>query len=198
MFVRLMRYSNSLVPEIELEYYADLAQQEHAFPAYFVTDWAAGQGLARYVLDNGDIVRGKAVLDFGTGAGIVALAAKLAGAARVIGLDRDWRAVQALERNAATLGLDIETIVGDPLVSEIDFGAIDIILAGEVLYDDAGPSVVWTWLCAQARMGRLVLAGDSGLLKIHLRGLREVWRISPGGERIAVVYMLDLEMIDGH
>src|SRR5690606_9308912 len=51
-------------------------------PPYWAFAWAGGQGLARYVLDRPDIVRGKRVLDFATGSGLVAIAACIAGASK--------------------------------------------------------------------------------------------------------------------
>ena len=54
-------------------------------PPFWAFAWAGGQGLARYVLDHPDTVRGKRVLDFATGSGLVAIAAAKAGAAAVAG-----------------------------------------------------------------------------------------------------------------
>ena len=36
-------------------------------PPYWAFAWAGGQALARYMLDNPDVVAGKRVLDFGAG-----------------------------------------------------------------------------------------------------------------------------------
>src|SRR3954462_15855639 len=52
-------------------------------PPFWAFAWAGGQALARYLLDNPDLVRGRRVLDFASGSGMVAIAAKLAGAAHV-------------------------------------------------------------------------------------------------------------------
>src|SRR6476646_7302565 len=58
-------------------------------PPFWAFAWAGGQGRARYVLDNPDTVRGKRVLDFASGSGLVAIAAAKAGAAEVIAADID-------------------------------------------------------------------------------------------------------------
>ena len=47
-------------------------------PPFWAFAWAGGQALARYVLDNPALVRGKRVLDFASGSGLVAIAAALA------------------------------------------------------------------------------------------------------------------------
>ena len=45
-------------------------------PPFWAFAWAGGQGLARYILDHPQEVRGKRVLDFASGSGLVAIAAK--------------------------------------------------------------------------------------------------------------------------
>src|SRR5437868_6765249 len=52
-------------------------------PPFWAFAWAGGQALARYVLDRPELVRGKRVLDFASGSGLVAIAAALAGAVHV-------------------------------------------------------------------------------------------------------------------
>ena len=60
-----------------------------AYPAYWAFCWASGQVLARYILDNPEIVKNKRVMDFGAGSGVVAIAAIMAGAKQVIACDID-------------------------------------------------------------------------------------------------------------
>lgn len=43
----------------------------------------------RYFLDNPDIVRGKSVLDLGSGCGATAIAAKMSGASEILANDID-------------------------------------------------------------------------------------------------------------
>ncbi|TGW05166.1 methyltransferase, partial [Mesorhizobium sp. M2D.F.Ca.ET.145.01.1.1] len=58
-------------------------------PPFWAFAWAGGQGLARYVIDHPAMVRGKRVLDFASGSGLVAIAAAKAGAAAVTAADID-------------------------------------------------------------------------------------------------------------
>lgn len=100
-------------------------------PAYWVFCWASGQALANHLLQQPDIVRGKRVLDFGTGSGVVAVAAAMAGAARVVACDIDPLARIAAEANRLLNAVDY-TVAGD--WNDID-EAFDLVIAADVLYD---------------------------------------------------------------
>ena len=69
-------------------------------PHYWVFAWASGQGLSRCILDHPDEVRGRSVLDFATGSGLVAIAAKQAGSGSVCACDIDGFAAMAAALNA--------------------------------------------------------------------------------------------------
>ena len=79
-----------LVPEIRLHLASEITPLWHATeaslakaqlpPPYWAFAWAGGQALSRYVLDHAHLVSGKRVLDLATGSGLVAIAAKKAGA----------------------------------------------------------------------------------------------------------------------
>lgn len=74
-------------------------------PPYWAVPWVGGQGVARYILDNPEVVRGKSVLDVGSGCGVAALAAARAGAALVCANDIDPLAAVAFLANAEACGL---------------------------------------------------------------------------------------------
>jgi ribosomal protein L11 methyltransferase len=59
-------------------------------------------------LDQAD-VKDKYVIDYGCGSGILAIAAALLGAKKVIGVDTDPQALEATQANAARNGVQIET-----------------------------------------------------------------------------------------
>ena len=88
-------------------------------PPYWAFAWAGGQALARYVLDHPACVTGKAVLDFGPGSGLVALAAAKAGAGHVSAADIDPFAIAAIARNAQANGVNIKTIADDVIGTRI-------------------------------------------------------------------------------
>ena len=64
-------------------------------PPFWAFAWAGGQALARFVLDHPVVVKGKRVLDFASGSGLVAIAAAQAGAAEVEASDIDTFAIAA-------------------------------------------------------------------------------------------------------
>lgn len=128
-------------------------------PPFWAFAWAGGQGLARYILDHPETVRGKRVVDFATGSGLVAIAAAKAGAASVLALDIDPFTGAAVHLNAManSVVLDFEASdrVGTPL-------AADLLLAGDVFYDRDFAARLLPWLTALAAAGVDVLVGDPG------------------------------------
>jgi predicted nicotinamide N-methyase len=137
-------------------------------PPYWATAWAGGQALARYLLDRPEIVRGRRVLDFGSGSGVVAIAAARAGAAVVIATDIDPVACAALvlniqhnvARGALASTASIEVVTGDWIGRELP--AIDVVLGGDILYEGPMAARLTPWLRALAGQGIQVLIADPG------------------------------------
>lgn len=125
-------------------------------PPYWAFAWAGGQALARYVLDNPGVVRGKRVLDFGSGSGLVGIAAAMAGAASVLSADIDRYAEAAIGLNAqannVAVAITTEDVIGMP-------GDWDIILIGDMCYERPLAERLLVWLRAS---GADALLGDPG------------------------------------
>ena len=102
-----------------------------ARPAYWAFCWGSGLALARHLIARPDQVRGRSVLDVGAGSGVVAIAAKRAGAERVIACDNDPAARVAIAANALLNGVDLEIV---DAVAAIE-GRHDVALLADVLYD---------------------------------------------------------------
>jgi predicted nicotinamide N-methyase len=145
-------------------------------------------------------VAGRAVLDLASGSGLTAIAAALAGAARVRAVEIDPTAVAAIELNAVANDVPVEAVLGDVLDEEA--GAFDLVLAGDVFYSKVMADRVLTFLRRAARGGAGVLVGDPGRayfpgdyfaqaqvydvpVRFELESARvkptTVWRINPRG-----------------
>ena len=109
----------------------DEAQAVVAEPAYWSFCWASGQVLAAYILANPHLVRGETVLDFGSGSGIVAIAAAMAGAREAIACDIDPVALEAAGANARLNGVTV-SLCSDWNARPNDVG---VVTAADVLYD---------------------------------------------------------------
>ncbi|KQS71533.1 methyltransferase [Modestobacter sp. Leaf380] len=132
---------------------------------FWAAAWVGGQGLARYVLDTPGLVAGRTVLDLGSGSGLVAIAAALAGATRVLASDVDPYALAVTPLNAAANGVTVVEAVGDVLdgqPGEGDLPAVDVVLAGDVFYDLRMADRVRPWLFTAWVGGATVLVGDPG------------------------------------
>ena len=128
-------------------------------PPFWAFAWAGGQALARYVLDNPGIVRGRRVLDFASGSGLVAIAAAKAGAAHVTACDIDAFAASAMAVNAQANGVQLHPVCADLVDTD---EAWDVVLAGDVSYERDMAHRVTHWLGALAQRGASVLIGDPG------------------------------------
>lgn len=125
-----------------------------ASPPYWAFPWLGGQGLARYLLDSG-AVAGRTVLDLATGSGLVALAALRSGAASVLAVDIDPLAGEAVAANAEANGIDVPFLLADLLAGPPP--EVDVIVAGDVFYEQAFAARVVTWL---GSFNGQVLVGD--------------------------------------
>jgi predicted nicotinamide N-methyase len=129
-------------------------------PPFWAAAWPGGQALARYVLDAPELVAGRSVLDLGSGSGLVAVAAALAGARRVVASEIDPFGAAAVAVNAEDNGVGPLEVVGDLL--DADPPAVDVVLAGDVCYDRAMSERVLPYLDAARARGAVVLLGDPG------------------------------------
>lgn len=137
-----------------------------AHPAYWAFCWASGQVLARLILDEPERVYGKRVLDFGSGSGVVAIAAGQAGAAEVLACDIDSDALLATQYNAKQNGVDV-VLYSD--FAEIK-GVIDMIIVADVLYDRAN----LPWLRTFTERAGEVLVADSRVKNFHYPPYRQI------------------------
>jgi predicted nicotinamide N-methyase len=173
-----------LVPEIRLHLATEITPlwqateatlgREQLPPPYWAFAWAGGQALARHVLDHPELVRGKQVLDFGAGSGLLALAAAKAGAASAAAAEIDAFALAAVAANAAlnrlTVAVERADIIGRRPVPW------QVVLVGDMCYERPLAERLTAWLRSLVQDGVLVLLGDPGRNYLPKEGLSEIAR----------------------
>jgi predicted nicotinamide N-methyase len=100
------------------------------------------------------------VLDLGSGSGLCAIVAARVGAASVQAVDVDPLAEAAVALNAAANRTRLGFSRQDPLDGPPP--ACDVILAGDVSYEEPMAGRIAAWLGAAASAGVRVLVGDPG------------------------------------
>jgi predicted nicotinamide N-methyase len=159
-----------LVPEVVLQVASDVVALWEAIeeergvaptePPFWAAAWPGGQALARHILDVPEAVAGRSVLDLGSGSGLVAVAAALAGAREVVASEIDPFGHAAIAVNASVNGIPPVAVVGDVLGEPPP--AVDVVLAGDVCYDRVMSERVLPWLEAARARGAEVYLGDPG------------------------------------
>lgn len=161
---------NQLVPELKLHLITPNCRLFHSkiddsFPfssePFFAFFWPGGISISRYIFDNQQLVRNNSVLDFGSGSGAIAIAAKMCGAKRAIANDIDEVASIAANLNAKLNHVAIDTesknLINDP--STLNY---DIIFLGDVFYDEDFAALILPWLKTLISNHKKVIIGDPG------------------------------------
>lgn len=146
---------------------AEVARQLMDDPPYWAFCWGSGAVLARWLLNHPESVRGRTVLDFGAGSGVVAVAAALAGAKRAVACDLDGRSLLAARANALLNGVCVETCA-DYFAFD---GNVDLILAADVLYDREN----FPFLEKFRARAPVVLVADSRVRNFSEPGYEKLW-----------------------
>ena len=189
-----------LGPELRLWLLAPEAPSWHASDPsslgmpYWAFAWPGGQVLARFLLDHPQWVRGKRVLDFGSGCAIEGVAAARCGG-RVLCADIDPLAGKMALRNAALNEVSLEVTEADLIGVEVE---ADVILAGDVCYAPELSARLLPWLEAQRRRGVVVLIGDPLRVPGALSGAKKLFEADasfdgdPRGLTLWRSYVLEL------
>ncbi len=138
---------------------AELGESDPGLP-FWAFAWAGGLGIARYLDEHPDEVAGRRVVDVASGSGLCAIVAARAGASSVRAVDIDPLSEAAVALNARVNGVRIGFARGDPLSAAPP--PCDVILAGDVCYEQTMGDRMICWLRIAAARGTRVLVGDPG------------------------------------
>ena len=165
-----------LVPEVALHLATEITpiwQATEAWldrsgiePPFWAFAWPGAQALARLVLDETALVRGRRVLDFAAGGGLAAIACAMAGAAAEAA-EIDPMAIAAIETNAALNGASVGRLEGDVVGQS---GRWDLILCGDVCYEAPMTRHILPWLRLLAREAEVWVA-DPGRAYLPAEGM---------------------------
>ncbi|MDR3449496.1 MAG: 50S ribosomal protein L11 methyltransferase [Alphaproteobacteria bacterium] len=174
--------SPSAVPEIQLHMATEVTplwqltedRLRHADlpPPYWAFAWPGGQGMARYILDHPDLVKGKRIVDFAAGSGVAAIAAMKAGAKQALAVDIDPLALEAIRLNAELNQVEVEIRNGVDLMKP--FTKADIIFAGDICYQQSTSTSVTRWLRFCVEKGIAVYLADPGRAYVPEQGLEKL------------------------
>ena len=136
-----------------------LGQADPPLP-FWAFAWAGGLAIARYLREHPEEVAGRRVLDIATGSGLCAIAAIRSGARSAQGADIDPLSEAAVAVNAQANGVRVSFSRQDLLAAAPP--PCDVILAGDVCYEETMSCRMLDWLALAARAGTRVLLGDPG------------------------------------
>ena len=107
-------------------------------PVYWAFCWGSGLAAASYILKNPKLVKDKDICDLGCGSGVVAIAAKKAGAKNVWACDIDQDALVASKLNSLINNVKLDFIQNLEELPE----KVDLMFMADVLYDKNNCSLI--------------------------------------------------------
>ena len=168
-----------MVPEIRLHLATEITpiwqatetwlEREGLAPPFWAFAWPGAQALARRVLDDPTLVRGRRVLDFAAGGGLAAIACVMAGATAETA-ELDPLATAATLANAALNGVDLSAHTGDVVGAPNRW---DLILCGDVCYEAPMTQHIMPWLRSLASTAEVWIA-DPGRAYMPTDGMTKL------------------------
>jgi predicted nicotinamide N-methyase len=158
------------------EAWEEEAGRQCPVPFWAVT-WPAAQVLARFLLDQPDLVRGREVIEIGCGGAVASIAATKAGASKVTANDIDPIALAIARQNAAQnrVSLDFDS---QDCIETGSVGQARLILCSDLFYTRAESLALSGRLDTWKEHPITILIADSGrpfAPKDYREVLREEW-----------------------
>ena len=132
--------------------------------AWWAMLWPGGHALANHVTRHPERFRGRRVVDLGSGCGVGAIAAAMAGASEAVANDICKRAAVAATLNAGLNGVRVATLTNNIIGSDPanHFSSGDALIVGDVLYEADVTGQMLPWLQRLATFGVEVTVADPG------------------------------------
>jgi len=191
------------IPDLRLQLADDVTRVWHAAGQelgledaplpYWAFVWSGGLAVARFLIDNPGEVAGRIVFDVGAGSGVCGIVAARLGAASVQAADIDPLAQAAIAVNARAN--DVRVGVSRHDVLETAPPDVEVVLAGDVCYEETMGGRMVRWLERAAANGSRILIGDPGraylppgLARLASYRVRTSREIEEAVEKPATVY----------
>lgn len=130
-------------------------------PPFWGWSWPGSQVLARFLLDDPEWVRERAVLDVGCGNGLATIAATMAGARTALANDIDPFALRMACVHGAMNGQSTIVTSDDLLAEDPPVPAFEVLLIGDLFYARELAARVERWARRARELGAIVLIGDA-------------------------------------
>lgn len=192
-----------MVPEIRLHLATEITPiwqatetwlaREGLAPPFWAFAWPGAQALARRILDNPALVRGRRVLDFAAGGGLAAIACVMAGATAETA-ELDPLATAATLANAALNGVALSAYTGDVVGAPNRW---DLILCGDVCYEAPMTQHIMPWLRGLASTAEVWIADPgraymptNGMIKLATYDVPTTLELEDRTTRTTTIYRL--------
>ncbi len=167
---------------------------------YFGILWPAAEGLAQFLSNNPALIKGKNILELGSGLGFPSLVASHLGG-KVLTTDYHPDAEEYFLRNCRHSQVVAEYQRLNWRESREDIGQFDIVMGSDVLYESKHPSEVVEGLVRFVKPGGKILLSDPGraYLQTFVKSMHEQgYREDLTGERVMEkeVFILLFERIN--
>jgi len=158
--------------------------------------WPASLGLARYILNNGQLLRGKKVLELGAGIGLAGIAARIAGA-NLLQTDYSEAALKFIRVNSLRNGLTEPQLLLADWRRFPNAGLFDLILGADILYEKTLHPHLVQIITNSLKPNGVVWLADPGrdyALEFVLFLLEKGWSVRQ--IRVPIVYEAKTHQID--
>ena len=145
----------AMTPEEQLDPFA-----EDLCP-YFGILWPAAQGLAKYLGERPELVKGKSVLELGGGLGLPSLVATHLGG-KVLNTDFHPDVEEYFNRNCRHTNLECAYQRLNWREDKTDIGRFDVVMGSDVLYESKHPREVALGLLRFVKPGGKIILSDPG------------------------------------